>query len=223
MTFFKILDFLTFLSPVLLLCGILIGIYYYKFLDTVYKILTLYLIVCLCTDVVSRIYGHFYQNNLIFILLFSLTEVGIFSVLYHTCFLEKKNRLLLVLTTIASLYILWEIDTLRTIQVQQFQSYSKVADSFLIILLAIVYFFEKIGKNVQAELGILRLNSVILIYFALSLVFFLPINFLINVTSDLKFYFWGANLMLTLTFYGFISCEIWKNGLNLKQSHSGSQ
>ena len=223
MTFFKVLDFMTFLSPLLLLLGIAIGMYYYKFLDTIYKVLLVYLIVSLCTDVISRIYGHFYRNNLIFILVFSLTEAAIFSILYHNCFFEKRNKLMLVLSSIAALYMVWEIGTLGTIQVRQFQSYAKVADSFLIIILAITYFFEKIGRNTAAEVEILKLNSIILIYFALTLIFYLPINFLININSDLKFYFWGANLLLTLLFYVFISWEIWKNGLNLKQSPFGSR
>jgi hypothetical protein len=60
------------------------------------------------------------------------------------------------------------------------------------------------------------------IYFSLNLIFFLPVNFLINVASSVKFYFWSANLLLTISFYTFLCKEIWKNGSTRKRLRSGS-
>ncbi|UUC44947.1 hypothetical protein [Flavobacterium cerinum] len=212
MTFYQFLDYLTYLSPALLLTGIGIGMYRYKSLDLSRKMLLLYISVALCTDLTSRIYGHLFGNNLIFIILFSLLELIIFAILYQFCFFEKKSRTLFLLTLVASGFIIWELSSLHKVAPQQFQSYSKVMDAFVILLFALAYFFQKVGKYKTTQTEQLRLNAAILIFFSLHLLFFLPINFLINVSSGLKFYFWTANLVLTLFFYAFINWEIWKNG-----------
>ncbi len=212
MTFYQFLDYLTYLSPALLLTGIGIGMYRYKSLALSHKMLLFYIVVALFTDLSSRLYGHLFGNNLIFIILFSLLELIIFTILYQFCFFEKKSRTLFSLTFVASGFIVWELFSLRTIDPQQFQSYSKVMDAFVIILFALAYFFQKVGKYKTTQKEELRLNAAILIFFSLHLLFFLPINFLINVSSGLKFYFWMANLVLTLIFYAFINWEIWKNG-----------
>lgn len=212
MTFYQFLDYLTYLSPALLLTGIGIGMYRYKSLDLSHKMLLLYISVALCTDLTSRIYGHLFGNNLIFIILFSFFELIIFTILYQFCFFEKKSRTLFLLTLVASGFIIWELGSLHKINPKQFQSYSKVMDAFVILLYTLTYFFQKVGKYKTTQTEQLRLNAAILIFFSLHLLFFLPINFLINVSSGVKFYFWMANLVLTLIFYAFINWEIWKNG-----------
>lgn len=212
MTFYQFLDYLTYLSPALLLTGIGIGMYRYKSLVLSHKMLLLYISVALCTDLTSRVYGHLFGNNLIFIILFSLLELIIFTTLYQFCFFEKKSRTLFLLTLVASGFIVWELGSLHKINPKQFQSYSKVMDAFVILLFTLTYFFQKVGKYKTTQKEQLRLNAAILIFFSLHLLFFLPINFLINVSSGVKFYFWMANLVLTLFFYAFINWEIWKNG-----------
>ncbi|WP_286911807.1 hypothetical protein [Flavobacterium sp. UBA4197] len=221
MTFYQVLDYLTYLSPALLLSGIGIGLFRYKSLDISHKLIMLYFATALCTDLVSRIYGQLFGNNLIFIIVFSLLELIVFSILYQFCFFEKKSRTLFALIAVAIGFIIWELFSLQTISPQQFQSYSKVMDAFVIILLAITYFFQKVGRNKETPKDVLRMNAVILIFFSLHLLFFLPINFLINVSSELKFYFWCANLVITLLFYAFLNWEIWKNGLSRKPLCSG--
>ncbi|AWG24380.1 hypothetical protein [Flavobacterium kingsejongi] len=220
MTFYELLDLFTFVSPIVLFVGVVTGVYCYRSLDLSHKVIMYYLLIALSTDIISRIYGHVYGNNLIFILIFALLELGVFSILYYNL-LKKNKKVFLIGIGIAVLFMLWEIWSLKMLHVADFQSYSKVVDTFLIVCFSIAYFFEKINSQTQTEWDLFLLNSVILGFFSLNLIFFLPINYLINETSILKFYFWFANLILTLLFYVFLTRAIWKNGRTHKQLHRG--
>jgi hypothetical protein len=220
MTFFRFLSIATILVPILLFLGIASGTYYYKFLEKKYRFLLLYLIICLVTDILSRIAGEFYDNNLIFIIIFSLFELVFFTVFYQACVFKRKKITYSILTFFAATYILYEMYILKDVLPKDFQPYSKVICSFIIIVMAINYFFEKINTEQEDNSGI-KLNSVFVVYFSLNLIFFLPVNFLINVTSSVKFYFWCANFLLTISFYTFLGREIWKNGSIQKRLHYG--
>lgn len=220
MTFNKFVSIATILVPILLFLGIVAGTYYYSYLDKKYRFLLLYFIICLCIDILSRIAGEIYDNNLIFIIIFSLLELLFFYFYYQTCFFKRRITTYAAITFIACGYMLYEMYALKDVSPLEFQPYSKVICSFIIIIMAIKYFFEKIAHEQQDNTTI-KLNSVFVIYFSLNLIFFLPVNFLINVASSVKFYFWCANLLLTFAFYTFLSREIWKNGSTQKQLRSG--
>lgn len=221
MTFNRLLSIGTLLVPLLLLFGIIAGTFYYRYLDKKYQVLVVYLSVCLTVDILSRIAGEMYGNNLIFIVIFSLLELVFFYSYYQIYFFKKNKNIYTVATFIASAYIIYEIFALKDVEPIDFQPYSKVMCSFIIIIMSINCLFENINRE-QQDSAIVKLSSVFVIYFSLNLIFFLPVNFLINVTSSVKFYFWFANLLLTFSFYIFLSKEIWKNGSTQKRLQSGS-
>lgn len=220
MTFNRLLSIGTLLVPLLLLFGIIAGACYYRYLDKKNKFLVVYLSICFTVDILSRIAGEIYNNNLIFIVIFSLLELVFFYVYYRVCFFKKNITLYTVATSIASVYMMYEMFTLKDVEPIDFQPYSKVICSFIIIIMSINSLFENISKE-QQDSTIVKLSSVFVIYFSLNLIFFLPVNFLINVTSSVKFYFWFANLLLTVSLYIFLSKEIWKNGSTQKRLQSG--
>lgn len=221
MSFYKLLDLFTLSVPIILILGSLAILSVYKFLELKHKILFFYLLICLLTDISSRLYGRVYKNNLIFIILFGLLELILFSLFYQLIYFNKKNKLHLILTLLGVLFIIWELMNLNVFQTPQFQPYSRVVDCFIIVVSVIIFFFEKIKNNEPTDLNTIRLNSVILVFFSINLLFLLPINFIINTLSDFKFYLWSLNLLLTLSFYIYLIFEIWKNGLIPKQLQSG--
>lgn len=221
MSFYKLLDLFTLSVPIILILGSIAILSVYKFLELKHKILFFYLIICLFSDISSRLYGRIYKNNLIFIILFGLFELILFSLFYQLIYFNKKNKAHLILTSLGLFFIIWELINLNTLQTPQFQPYSRVVDCCIIVASVIIFFFEKITNNEPTDSNTLRLNSVILVFFSTNLLFLLPINFLINASSDLKFYLWSVNLLLTLFFYIYLIFEIWKNGQILKQLRSG--
>lgn len=211
---------ITFSVPIILIFGLGIGIYYYKFIKREYQLLLLYLGICLITDIISRILGVIYGNNLIFIVIFSFLELLFFSIYYQIAFFKRRIWVYTIISSIALMFIAWEIVNLWNVPPSEFQSYSRVISGFFIIAIAINYLFEKIEEK-QKQSTLIKLNYAFIIFYSLHLIFFLPINFLINVPSSIKYYFWLANLLLTLTFYVYLGREIWRNGLTQKRLHYG--
>lgn len=222
MTFYEIVKISTLLSPSILLLGVVIGAYFYKSLDVVHKNITLFLFIMLCIDFTGRIIEG-YGNNLIVLLIYSLIEMSLFIYFYYKYLFKAKHRLIMGLCLVSFFYIIWEITVLNKIEAKQFQSYAKVADNFVIITLALTYFHEKINIFKESKWDNFQLNAVVLIFFFINMIFFLPINFLINESSGLKFYFWLGNLIITVLFYSYLTHSIWKNGRTRKLLPSGSR
>ena len=210
-----LLDLLIYAIPIFLAVGILGGIYYFRTLDKVHLSLLIYLVVCLLVDLVSRVYAKKYGNNLVFIPISGFFELGAASLCYH--YLLARKRFLWPVVALAAVFMVQEAMRINVNNVADFQTYSRVISSFLITVMSIVCFFEWISNEKGMAGNTLLLNSSILIYYAFNLVCFLPVNFLINVDSDIKFSFWFANLLITLIFYAFLNILIWKHGKSRKQ------
>lgn len=220
MTFNQCLSVATLAVPFLLIGGITVGLKFRKYLQRNYMYLVVYLIICLITDVLSRIAGELYNNNLIFIVVFSLLELVFFYFYFRTSFSEKVAKYYGVAIAFAVLYMVYELVSLSNVEPAAFQPYSKVIGAFLIIVMVLNCLFQTIKDDPFVQ-SVSKLNSVFVLYFSLNLIFFLPVNFLINVTSSVKFYFWCANFLLTLSFYTYLSHEIWKNGSIRKRLQPG--
>ena len=61
MDFYDLVNFCTYFSPIVVLGGVGIGIYYFKRLDILHKIVTFYLLAMFAVDVLSRIIGRIYE------------------------------------------------------------------------------------------------------------------------------------------------------------------
>ena len=220
MSLASILEISMWLVPIELGLGIVLGIYFFSCLTTIYRYLLFYLVVCLGVDILSRVLGELYGNNLALIIVFSFFELMCFYFLFRRCYFKRRVLRHSIMVLLASLYMFGEIFLLYNVSVQEFQSYSKTLGSFVIVLMTVDFMFELVrGKNLNNRL--LRANSIFIFYFSINMIFFLPINFLINVPSSIKFYLWYANLFVTVLFYSFIVWELWRNGLKQKQLQLG--
>lgn len=217
MIFYKYV--LTYSSPLILILGGVLGLFYFKFLNRIDRIILLYLIISLSFDFLSRTMGNVNNNNLILWPLLSLTELLIFFKLYLN--LIRQKNLVWILTSVGVLYIVTEIIYVDSYNIRTFQPYSKVVASFLIVLFVLINLFEHLKNEIEISKRNQYLNSVLLSYFALNIVLLLPINFLINVDSTVTIYIWTAYLIATILFYSCLSFLICKNGKNQKRLHYG--
>ncbi|GGB76487.1 hypothetical protein GCM10007424_15620 [Flavobacterium suaedae] len=216
MTFLDFSKKLSEVSPIFLIIGIIVGSIYYRKLDTLHKSIFFYLVLMLLVDFLSRYFGFISNknNNLIILIVYSLVEVIVVSYFYYKFLLKKVHKLLKAICFAAILYIAYEFiyyaffDT----NVKSFQPYAKVADNFVIILLALSFLQEKIDDFKEQKWDNFRLNIVILVFFTFNTLIFLPINFIVNENSGVKFYFWAGNSILLLLFYSYLIGKIWKNG-----------
>jgi hypothetical protein len=218
MTFFEFVSSAHILPPIVSFTGSCIGFYYYKSLDAIRKSLTWYLFVMLLVDIASRLIIET-GNNFIVLLAYSLIEITMFAWFYFKLQFNAKHRLIIGLFFVSFLYILWEIVSLERKEVKGFQSYAKVVDDFLIIILALTFFHERINIFRESKWDNFRLNTVILVFFSFNLSLFLPLNFILNDTFG--YYFWFGNILSLLLFYSYLTHSIWKNGRTQKLLLSG--
>lgn len=221
MTFSSFLEILMLLVPIELFFGIVLAVYFYSYLKQSFKELTFYLTVCLATDLLSRIAGDLLGSNLVFFIIFSIFELLFFYLFYKKHFSPNKKRLLInAFVYMAIAYMLGELYYLLNTKPKEFQTYSRSLSSFVILIIILDYLF-KLMKSDSLKTIRLRRCSILIFYCSINLIFFLPFNFLINVHSSVKFYFWFFNLITTGIFYLLIINEIWKNGSKQKLLQHG--
>ncbi|MNJ86402.1 hypothetical protein D3C87_38960 [compost metagenome] len=218
---YELLRILTFLSPFILAVGIGIGIYRYKTLEPIHRMLFYYLILCIVFDIMTRLPFLVWTTNLVFLVLFSLFELVFFYLLYLGVYSNKKNPILLIAVPLGIAYIVSELFYINFREPENFQSYAKVVDTICIMLMAIGYFFDRFRKPVSELWFFFQENSVILVCFSFYIVFFIPINFLIKGNTNGHLYLWLLHLFVTVGFYFYILVELWKNGRIRKQSPFG--
>jgi len=213
---FQFFDALTLASPVILFIGMILGFVYYRRLDALHRWLHFFLIMALLVDIASRILGEVYHNNLILIPIYGLLELLIFTYIYFTFLLRVKYKLWIISIAIVVLFNLYEIFQSLHVDPKDFNSHSRVVDYLVIVIMSIVFYIHQIATANAKSSSIFFLNTVILLFYSLNLILYLPLNFLINEASDIKFHFWTVSLVLTLIFYISIVRTIWIHGKNHK-------
>jgi len=220
MTFYEFSAKFYLLSPIAAFIGLALGLFYYKRLDNLNKALVGYLGIMLFTDLASRVVGHVYGNNFIMLHIYSLLELIFFVYFYNRFLLIKHHKLFIILGTVGTLYIVGEILVLyifNDINELEFQPYAKVADNFVIIVMALAFFLQRINAFAETGWQYFKLNTAVLCFFTLTAIVFLPFNFLVNDPTGLKFYLWFVNGIAIICFEVYITLLILKNGVASKK------
>lgn len=211
--------FATYLSPAILIAGVFIGLFKYKKLDQVHRILVWYLIASLIVDLTSRYIGLFSTNryNLFLIPLWGFIELFIFSIIYIKMILEIKNKVPLGFILLVHLFILFELFFSPLIHSRQhYISFGKPLANLIIILYCMIFFYRLVIGHKNFKKKYSALNNLIFIFYSINLLLYLFINFLVNEDKLLVTYFWLFNLVSVLLFNLILILIIWRNGKTQK-------
>jgi hypothetical protein len=214
MTFKELSYLMLTLSSIPLWIAFILSVIVYKKLDPLHKSLRTYLFLMLVVDITSKVLGRVYNNNLILLPIFSFVELAFFIYFYNVYLLKKRNYVLMGIGLTGLMFIIAEFlqyFIFNTLDIKQFQPYAKVTDNFIIVLMALTFYLQKMNDFRETKWDNLRLNTVILIFFTLNAIMFLPYNFIINSTGDAKFYIWTINMIIMLLFYTYLAIAIWRN------------
>lgn len=151
--------------------------------------------------------------------IFSLFELSLFAMFFYDFIKTKKAIIIAVLSGL--FYIISEIVYIDTFDVKAFQSYAKIASSFLIVFIVLYKITWQLNKDEILAKEAQYLNYAIMLNFALNLLLLLPINLLVNSSSTLVTSIWISYLVITVLFYLYLSYTIWKNGKSRKRLSSG--
>ncbi len=217
MTTYDLVDKLTLLSPIGLLIGLIAGLYFYASLNVVHRIITFYLALAFGIDLISRGFSYYGEVNLVLMPIFNLIELLIFGLVYLHFFRFQKKYLIGGILICFLAPFAYDVYSVIKFKEEITNSYSSLFGALGILILAFLFFFERIKAYTEMNWSVFRLNSAILIYFSVKLVFYIPFDFFIHVHADFKFYFWLLHLVLLICFYLFLARSIWNNGNVQKQ------
>jgi len=158
-------------------------------------------------------------RNHIFVLLDALTDVVFFSVLYGRYLFTKKSKLFLALSVLSVAYICFEIFynfIYKQVSVKEFQPYSKIVSDAFVIVLALNFLYEKMNAFTATKVKHFWFNNIVMLYFTINLLVYLPFNFLVNESTGVKFVFWTLNIFCIEAFYLFLLGLIVNDALSKK-------
>jgi len=213
--------YLGYVSTAILCIAMLRTMFAHKKMNNLHKSISCYLFLMLCIDAACKIIPYFIGSNLIILPIFSFIELLFFVYFYNKHLLSKPNKIIIGLGLLGMLYIITEFFqyfVFNTVDVKQFQPYAKITDNFIVIIMALVFYYQKMNSFNETWLTNFKLNTVILLYITVNAIIFLPFNFIINASGNAKFYIWTINVAFILLFYLYLTILIWKNGSNKLQS-----
>jgi len=214
MTFSEFSLFLGDLSSIALIIGLVFGIFNYKKLDQLHKSILIYMGLMLAIDTVCRIFKYYKHPNVIILPIFSFVELLSFIYIYNKHLLAKKSKVIIGLGFLGMLYIaieFFEYFVFGKLDIKQFQPYSKIVDNFIIIIMALVFYYQKMSTFNDTKWNNFKFNTAVLTYFTINAIVFLPFNFIINENIGVRFYIWIVNVIIILLFYSYLTFLIWKN------------
>jgi hypothetical protein len=183
--------------------------------NSFYRMLAVYLCLMGAIEFTGYFLGYVLKvSNHIIVLLSALADLVFFLCLYKKFLFKRKNTVITIVAFLGILYVLAEIYLnfiYERVSIQEFQPYAKPVSNIIIIVLSLTFLYEKMSSYTDARLGNFAFNNVVLIYFTLNTLIYLPFNFLVNENSGVKFYFWGANIILILLFYVYLTTQICRN------------
>jgi len=198
MSILEFVTYLLYLNPIIL---VLILVYsYIKAEPTpLTKIILSYLTTCLIFDFLMHLLGEIQSNNLILIPCFGVVELVLFSLLYHT---QTKHPVFICMVLPTLLCFVYELVTVDFKNTVSFQSYTRFISTLSLVCMALFYCYLLLKNSWKTyQSSFFLLNAALLIYASFTCLFYLPINLMINSSSQSKFLFWLFNLVVTLFFY----------------------
>lgn len=191
-------------------------------LNKTYLLILLYLILSLVTNELTIYFRENAGYNLFLLPVYSFLELLIFSYLYLTVFIKHQQRWLVYFSILMHLLIALDLAFLTDLfNAETFFAFGKVVSDITIVVFALIYYKNVLEEKQTIEREYLVLNAGFVSYFALNLLIFSSINFLINESLSLVDPFWILNAASTLAFYLFLMYMLWQHGKTRKTLPSG--
>lgn len=212
------MQYLSLLSPIVLVIGLVIGVLHFKKYPKIAKLILGYFFLQLVVELTSRYFGfvNAAKNNLFLFSIVAILDVLFYTSLYYFFILQQKRVWLLGLIATGLTFLIIIMSQKNSVPLSSFDSYEKVIADACVCLLAVISSFEMVtGKN-NIKTGIMRINAAVLLYFSLDILISLTSNFLINAGASFIIYFWLLRLILLLFLYSIFTTTLWHLGRNRK-------
>lgn len=219
----EITYFVMLLTPLTAFGGVVSGLLYRHRLSGIGKLLALYLLVALGTDLLSRYLGTFHGNNLMLVPLFGVAELLSFAALYHFFLLPQKHLAIPAIAGLSAALVLFQAFRPAEFALSGFHAYGRVLTGMTIAGISVVHHYQVLRKPRLWHSGALSLSTGVLCFFIVNSMWFLAVNFTVNEAHTTVFVLWIFNAVLTPLFYLFLTYQLWQNGKTPPPLQRGSQ
>ena len=221
-TLYSLLNYLSYLTPIVLVLSIVLGVVLFKQLAIHYRILLVYFILAFTTDGLLRYFGYVSkrQYNLFVVPFFALGELLVLGYLYYRVFFNKSLLMLGLLMGFVGVLLIDALFFSHLFDPKQFQTYSKLITNIGIVTFCLVFYGQEL-KLETPRTELITLNAAMVLYFSVNLVIFSSLNFYVNAPIYLVFSFAALNILSAVAFYLFIDYQIWKHGKTPKTLRYG--
>lgn len=207
-TFSNFLDILSFFTPVILLIGLIVFPFKYTKLNKAAKVIGFFMLVALVNTVIMTIYSSMYENNLVFINIYSFIElIALMLYLYFSNNIKRLNWGAFVYCAVILLNLYEFVFTDFSNEVT-YQCYSKPLNTLVLF----VHFIFIILKNVENGIQNIdtKFSNLLLLYLAVNCIVNLPLNILVNYNDTLIFVVWIINCVNVIILYSSLVWYIFK-------------
>jgi hypothetical protein len=172
-----------------------------------------YLILAVLTQALSLYLWSLGKNNLPILHGYTILEFVVIIWLYKIVILEKISEKLFILLLIS--FIVFSIlDSIMIESMYSFNTYCRSIEALIFVLLSMIWFTNRLSKNVSEEFtinnGVDYIIGGFFIYFSGSIVLFSFSNYINNLTYSLALNIWSFHTMLLLLMYILITVGLYK-------------
>ena len=204
-------DILHIVSSISILLPIFISIIRFRFLDNVLRTLSYLLFLSLLFEIIIEFTVRRNINNLPFLHLFTIVEFSFLGLIFYKVFTHPLFKKAIIVTIIA--FAAFAVINALFIQtLYEFNTIARAVESFLLILLALLFFYKIFRESVVVHLGrypMFWISSGILVYFSGSFFLFIFSNYILEQPGDMLYSYWGIHSVLNIFLNLFFAMGLW--------------
>ncbi len=172
------------------------------------KPIILYLLLSICTQIISLWLWTNSINNLPVLHVYTVLEFYVLMWFYFIVFKHKiANKIILISTILFTLFAI--VDSLLIENIFTFNTLSRSIEALLIIAMGLAYFIHTLtNENTTPSLhsrSIKYINTGLFIYFSGSIVLFTFSNYINILAQPLVLNIWSIHTLLLILFYSIIT------------------
>jgi hypothetical protein len=167
------------IDAIILASAAFLGLFYFRKSGILFRLLTLYLLYTLISEVVSYISSRLFQNNSLVQKIYLFVEIIFISGIYYSLFkYSRKKRIILFLSSFLFLFCFFYFILDKQALLP---GYPLTLESIMLIIFSVMYFYQLLKYPYEHDLlsmGEFWLNSSVLVYSTGSFVFWVTFHYL---------------------------------------------
>ena len=207
--YFAFINNFYYLLPIITFVGLIIGLYYFKKLNSGFRTLTFLLIYSFINDILSYASAKFFGSNLIFLNTYAIAELILIYIFLKT-YKKPNSKYFNFIFSLLILFNIYEIVNIDYTNFDIFQAYSRSINSIFLLVTSLAIIVEKLKQD-QFEPSN-KILYALLSYLVITSLLFLPLNILINFKDIRVYVVWVVNVLNVSVFFSIIIYQIWKFG-----------